>query len=118
MSQLLDSLLVARQAAARHAWRDAYDGYSSANIQDLTPEDLESFAEAAYWTGSLDEAISLRERSYAGFASSGNSRSAARVALTLADDQANRGALSVAHGWFANAERLLEGLPESVEHDN
>ncbi|MDP9022559.1 MAG: LuxR family transcriptional regulator [Actinomycetota bacterium] len=116
MPQILDSLQTAREAAARHAWREAYEAYSSADTRDLTPDDLESFAEAAYWTGRLDEALSLRERSYAGFASSGDKRSAARVALTLTDDHANRGAFSVAHGWFANAERLLEGLPESVEH--
>ena len=27
-----------------------------------------------------------------------------------------RGLFAVAHGWFANAERLLEGQPESAEH--
>ncbi len=116
MPKVVDSLHPAREAASRHAWREAYEAYSRTDQQDLTPDDLESFAEAAYWTGKLDEALSLRERSYAGFASAGDKRSAARVALTLTDDHANRGAFSVAHGWFANAERLLEGLPESVEH--
>ncbi len=28
----------------------------------------------------------------------------------------NRGAFAVSRGWFANAERLLDGLPESAEH--
>ncbi len=116
MSQVLDSLDAAREAAARHAWREAYDRYGATDKSDLTPEDLESFAEAAYWIGKLDEALSLRERSYSGFASAGDKLSAARLALTLSGDHALRGAFSVSHGWFANAERLLEGLPESVEH--
>ncbi|MDQ4130413.1 MAG: tetratricopeptide repeat protein, partial [Actinomycetota bacterium] len=116
MSQVLDSLSEARQATAEHAWRRAYDAYSSADPHDLTPEDLESFAEAAYWIGKLDEALGLRERSYAGFSSAGDKLSAARLALTLSGDHALRGAFSVSHGWFANAERLLEGLPESAEH--
>jgi class 3 adenylate cyclase len=115
MAQLVDSAHAAREAAARHAWREAYEGYSSAVVA-LKPDDLERFADAAWWTGRLDEAINLRERSYAAFASSGEPRSAARVALTLSWDHVGRGTFSVASGWFANAERLLEGQPESVEH--
>jgi class 3 adenylate cyclase len=114
MSQVVDSVRAAREAAARHAWRDAYDAYSSA-VVSLTPDDLERFADAAWWTGRLDEAINLRERSYAAFASSGEPRNAARIALTLSWDHVGRGTFSVASGWFANAERLLEGQPESVE---
>ena len=90
--------------------------YSGINAKDLTPTDLESFAEAAWWTGKLDEAINLRERSYAGFAATGEKLEAARVALTLSWDQSGRGAFAVSHGWFANAERLLGGEPESKEH--
>jgi len=58
----------------------------------------------------------LRERSYAGFAAAGEKLAAARVALTLSWDQSGRGAFSVSQGWFASAERLLDGQPESVEH--
>ena len=116
VSHVLDSLDAAREAASRHAWREAYDGYSSADGQDLTPEDLESFAEAAWWTGRLDEAITLRERAYAGFASAGDKLSAARLALMLSWDHFARGAVSGFQGWFAKGERLLAGAPESVEH--
>src|SRR5262249_58334437 len=28
----------------------------------------------------------------------------------------NRAAFAVSRGWFANAERLLQGLPEAAEH--
>ena len=82
----------------------------------MTPADLELFAEAAWWSGRPDEAISLRERSYGGFSSGEDRLSAARLALKLADDHVGRGLFAVAHGWFANAERLLEGQPESAEH--
>jgi class 3 adenylate cyclase len=116
VAHVVDSLDAARQAASRHAWREAYDAYSSADRLDLTPDDLERFAEAAWWTGRLDEAIGLRENSYAGFATAGDKRSAARVALTLSWDHLGRGAYAVSGGWFAKAERGLEGLREAAEH--
>jgi class 3 adenylate cyclase len=116
MSQVLDSLLAAREAAERHAWRVAYEAYGAVARKDLTPQDLEGFADAAWWTGRLEEAIKLREDSYAGFAAAGEKPGAARLALTLSWDHSGRGAFAVSHGWFATAERLLEGEPESVEH--
>ena len=116
MSSAVDSLDAARRATARHGWHDAHDAYSIADAQDLTPEDLESFAQAAWWTGRLDEAVSLRERAYAGFASPGDKLSAARTALLLSWDYLARDAVSVFQGWVAKAERLIEALPESVEH--
>jgi class 3 adenylate cyclase len=116
MSQVVDSLAAAREAASRHAWREAYAAYAGLEGQDLTAEDLERYAEAAWWMGKLDDAISLRERSHAGFAAAGEKLKAARVALILSWDYSNRGAFSVSHGWFAKAERMLEEEPESAEH--
>jgi class 3 adenylate cyclase len=116
MSQVVDSLEQAREAAARHAWRDAYDAYSAAELRRLDPEDLERFADAAWWTGRLDRAIDLRERAYSSFSAAGDKVAAARLALTLSWDHSGRGAFAVSHGWFANGERLLEETDESPEH--
>ncbi len=113
MAALVDE---ARKAAERHSWREAFDAYSGSDERDLTPEDLERFADAAWWTGRLEKAIALRERSYAGFSASGDRLGAARLALTLSWDHINRAAFAVSRGWFSNAERLLEGLPEAAEH--
>jgi class 3 adenylate cyclase len=107
---------VARKAVQRHAWREAYDAYSDSDDPDLTPHDLECHADAAWWTGRLDEAMRLREQSYAGFSAAGDKLGAARLALTLSWDHLNRAAFAVSRGWFSNAERLLEGLPEAPEH--
>jgi class 3 adenylate cyclase len=106
----------ARRAVGRHSWREAYETYSGADQSDLTPEDLEQFADAAWWTGRITEAIGLRERSYAGFSAAHDKLGAARLALALSWDHMNRGSFAVSRGWFANAERLLEGEPESAEH--
>ena len=116
MSQVVDSVHAARQAASRQAWREAYDAYSTADTKTFAPDDLETFAEAAWWTGRLDEGISLRERAYAGYVAAGAMPAAARLALALSWDHSGRGAFAVSQGWFANAERLLEGQPDSAEH--
>jgi class 3 adenylate cyclase len=116
MAHVDNSLDAARDATSRQAWRRAYEAFARVDSQDLTADDLRRFADSAWWTGRLDEAINLRERAYAGFVSSGRNPEAARLALVLSDDHASRGAFAVAHGWFANAQRLLEGEPESDVH--
>jgi class 3 adenylate cyclase len=116
MSQVMDSLDAARDAAARQAWRASYEAYSALDRSQLSPADLETFGDAAWWTGKLDEAIKLRERSYAGYSGAGDKLSAARLALTLSWDYEGRASFAVSQGWFGTAGRLLEGMPESVEH--
>jgi class 3 adenylate cyclase len=116
MSQLGDTLDTARTAAERHAWRAAYEAYSSLDRHELQAEDLERFAEGAWCRGKLDESIHLREQAYARFSADGKGLGAARLALTLSWDHAGRGAFAVSQGWFATAERLLEGEAESAEH--
>ena len=113
---MIDSLDEARSAATRQAWREAYGVYSGLEVADnLLPSDLESWAEAAWWNGRLDEAIALRERAYPAFMAADDKLGAARIALRLAWDHEFRGAFAASGGWLASAERLLEGLPESAE---
>jgi class 3 adenylate cyclase len=116
LSQTLDLLDVARRSARTHAWRETYRAYSELGEQTLAADDLERYGEAAWWTGRLDEAIRLRERAYTAYTAAGDKMGAARMALTLSWDHEGRGAFAVAHGWHANAERLLEGQPEAPEH--
>jgi class 3 adenylate cyclase len=116
MSHVLDPLTAGREAASSGAWRRAYEAFSAADAADLTPDDLERFADASWLTGKVEQAIELRERSFAGFSAAAEKARSARLALALAWDYEGRGAFSVSQGWFAKAERLLEGLPESVLH--
>jgi class 3 adenylate cyclase len=117
MSHVVDAALeTARKAAERHQWRDVYEAYAQLEAAGLDAEDLERFAESAWWRGKLDEAINLRERAYARFSADGKRLDAARLALRLSWDHSGRGAFAVSRGWFAKAERLLEGERESAEH--
>jgi class 3 adenylate cyclase len=116
MSQLIDALDAGRQAASRRSWREAHALYSAVENGELAPEDLESFAEAAWWTGRLEQAIDLREQAYARFSAVDDKLGAARMALALSWNYEGRGAFAVSKGWFGRAERLLQQLPESVLH--
>ena len=116
MSQVVDSLDAARQAATRGSWRKAYAAYTDAASHDLSAEDLERFAEAAWWTGRIGQAIGLRERAYAAYNAAADRPGAARAALALYWDHSARGSFAVSQGWFSKAERLVETMPDSAEH--
>ena len=107
----------ANAAFARHAWGEAYERFAEADkAARLMPADLESYAEAAWWSGNLNEAISLAERVYAAYVSAGERRRAARVAISLVQDNHMKQAEAVAGAWIARAERLLENDHESAEY--
>jgi class 3 adenylate cyclase len=116
MSQTLDALQDARDAAGRQAWRAAFAAYSEVDSGALTGEDHELFGEAAWWSGKLEQAIAHRERAYSLYSAENDRLGAARLALVLSWDNEARGAFAVARGWLANAERLLENAPEAPEH--
>jgi class 3 adenylate cyclase len=117
MAQVVENPLDAgREAARRYAWREAYELLKQAESSDLTAKDLTDVADAAWWTGRLDEAIELRQQAFTAYAEAGESSSAALIALKLADDFSGKGSMSVAQGWFGRAERLLADEPESVAH--
>ncbi len=113
MSQLIDALDDARAAAAKQAWRSAYAAYADVDAEVLTAGDHESYGEAAWWSGKIEEAIAHRERAYAAYRNDGDLLGAARVALALCWDHEGRGSFAVAGGWLASAERLLAGSPGS-----
>lgn len=116
MPELVEAVGTAREAASRHAWRVAYEAFSSASGTELGADDLERFAAAAWWTGKLEEAIALRERAFAAYAAAGDRQHAARLALALSWDYSGRGSFAVSNGWFAKGERLLDKQLESPEH--
>jgi class 3 adenylate cyclase len=110
-------LVDARRAVADGLWRRAYDLFLVvAADQGLEPEDLERLAKAAYWTGHSDESISNLEAAYAAYIVRGDDLQAAFCALTLQRQYIYMLRDSVAAGWLTQAERLLDGRPESPAH--
>ena len=106
----------ARQALDEHAWLEAYEALASvADREDLSAEDLERLAEAAWWSAHPTESIEAFERAYAAFTADGEPRHAARVALRLAMEYADRLDSALWNGWLQRAARLLADQPESFE---
>jgi class 3 adenylate cyclase len=112
-----NALKTARDAIARHEWRDAFDLLAPlATTNELNAGDLEAFADSAWWTGHFEECIDGRERAYGLYTSAGENRAAARVALNLRNDYGHKLASAVSAGWLARAERLLESEQDSPEY--
>jgi len=111
------TLAMARAALADGLWSDAVGHFRAADEQGrLTPDELDSYGEAAWWVGRLTDAIAIRERAFAAHQAAGDTIRSAAAALALAADYSHRNKPAVASGWVHRAERLLRDLPESKEH--
>ena len=110
-----DTIRAGREAFERRSWSDAYELLLPA-AEGLAIDDVERLADAAYWSGHLDDSLVLRERAYKEHAASGDRLRAAAIALRLAVDYLGKGAFPLGGGWLAKAERLLEDEPESPVH--
>lgn len=107
----------ARAAVAGRAWARAHELFTAvATERPLEAEDLERFAKAAYWIGSANGSISIREAAYEAFLARGDNARAAFCALTLQRQHASMLQDSLAAAWLTRAERLLVGAGESLAH--
>ena len=106
-----------RAALARHAWGEALEKLTQADAQgDLSPGDIDAFADASWWNGRLEHAIELRERAYAAATRAGQPEAAVMVAIKLARDNVYRSSDALSGAWLQRAERLLDGVEENPGH--
>jgi class 3 adenylate cyclase len=109
--------MAGREALTKHAWHDAFELLQQADADgELTAADLEGLAEAAWWTGRLDDCIAARERAFSAYMQENEPRRAALIALRLSQDHFGKLAHSIGAAWFNRAERLLENEPDSPAH--
>jgi DNA-binding NarL/FixJ family response regulator len=98
-----------RASYAAHAWADAFEWLSRADVEAaLEPEDVELLARAAYMLGRDDDYERWLERAHYGHLDAGDARRAARCAWWIGLSLLLRGELAPARGWFARGERLLD----------
>jgi DNA-binding NarL/FixJ family response regulator len=104
----------AAKAAGLRDWQAAYDAYAA--VVDRTPADTEGLGEAAWWLGRMDESILLYTAAYRFHLDGGDLPGAARTAFLLAIHTRLVGEAAQSVGWLARSQRVLESLPEGVEH--
>lgn len=102
------------QAAGRRDWQAVYDAYAA--LTEPSADDLERHADAAWWLGRMDESIRLYTEAYRAHLDSSDSPGAARNCLLLAICTRLVGEGARSDGWLTRCQRLLEGVPEGVEH--
>src|SRR5262245_1837607 len=111
-----DALQKGRDAFQRRAWGEAFSQLSAADRKSpLTPEDLVSFAQAAFLTGREREGGDLLSRAHQAFLKRRDTQLAARCAFWLGFTLLINGESAKAGGWLSRAGRLLEGQPDCVE---
>lgn len=109
-----DALEQGHDAFRRRAWGKAFAALSSADREaPLDPDDLVVLARAADMLGREDECAEIWTRAHHDLVALGNGERAARCAFWLGMNLMHRGEMAPAGGWFARANRLIEG----DEHD-
>jgi DNA-binding CsgD family transcriptional regulator len=104
-----------RDALARRAWSEAYELLVDAPVSGLTGRDLSDLADAAWWTGRLEESIGIRQKAYAASVTGDDEIRAGGIASRLAIEHFSRGEPSVGAGWLGRAHRHLDGKPDCPE---
>jgi ATP/maltotriose-dependent transcriptional regulator MalT len=105
----------ARAAVDQRSWSAAFETYRRLDPNELEPEDWERYADAAWWTGHLEDSTAARQKAYAGFAEASDDRHAGWMAGRLCIEHLVRNEPAVASGWFARMQRHAKVLPDCVE---
>ena len=106
-----------RAALAAGDWESARSCFEQASESDASAEVLDGLSQAVHFQGDHLRAIELKERAFGAYRRRGKRVEAAELARWLAFLHGTvHGNMSVANGWMARAERLLEGMEEGPAH--
>ncbi|MFH1279210.1 MAG: protein kinase [Candidatus Eisenbacteria bacterium] len=107
----------AAAAIGREDWETAYGAlHAIRERRELSPGELEMLGTCASWLGDFEECVQVWERAYAKYAKAEMNTAAARIALELAALYIEKNAEAIAGGWQKRAERLLQNVPDCIEH--
>ncbi|MER8043081.1 tetratricopeptide repeat protein [Streptomyces sp. NPDC094032] len=81
----------------------------------LRPRDLDALADSAWWSGHVDESVSVRLRAHAAHVAEGDWRGAGRTAWWLHQAYGRLGRPVASAGWLHRARHHLEGRPDCPE---
>ncbi|MFB7392445.1 LuxR C-terminal-related transcriptional regulator [Streptomyces sp. NPDC056191] len=108
----------ARDAAARESWAEAYQllhAHDRHPTRGLTADDLSVLADAAWWSGHVDESVTARLRAHAAYLAADDHRGAGLASWWLHYEYAGLGRPAAAAGWLHRARHHLEDLPDCPE---
>lgn len=109
----------ARRAYGDRDWVMAHERFRTARgLRALSAEDTAALADAAWWAGDIEGSLSAGEEAFELHlhGTPPEPRAAAMVALDLGYTWLLRGEEALGSGWIGRAARLLEDLPECIEH--
>jgi DNA-binding NarL/FixJ family response regulator len=112
----IDGIGEGRNASRPQPWGETYAALRDRDPSELSPQELEALADAAWWLSKNDESIAARQRAYAASESVGDDEHAAAMATRLSVDHFARGDPAVGAGWLMKARRHAEDVPESAGH--
>ncbi|MFF1505918.1 LuxR C-terminal-related transcriptional regulator [Streptomyces sp. NPDC058326] len=114
----IDAVERARDAAARESWAEAYallHAHDQHPSRGLTADDLSMLADAAWWSGHVDESVTARLRAHAACLAADDHRGAGLASWWLHYEYLGLGRPAAAAGWLHRARHHLEGLPDCPE---
>ncbi|MGH3473859.1 MAG: LuxR C-terminal-related transcriptional regulator [Aeromicrobium sp.] len=108
-------LELGRRLFAEASWREAHDALTAADTTSpLAPDDLELLGRSAYMLGQDEVYVDALERAFHGHLERSSTAQAVTCAFWIGHSWLFRGQSATAFGWFARAERLLEGETSGV----
>ncbi|MFF0474459.1 LuxR family transcriptional regulator [Streptomyces sp. NPDC004284] len=113
-----DRIARARSAAARESWAEAYGllrAHDAHPSRAPTAGDLMILAEAAWWSGHVDESVAARLRAHAAYVAGGDHRGAGLAAWWLSYEYEGLGRPAAAAGWLHRAHHHLDDEPPCPE---
>ncbi|MFI1974905.1 MULTISPECIES: helix-turn-helix transcriptional regulator [Streptomyces] len=108
----------AREAAGRESWAEVYallHAHDRHPSRALTADDLSALADAAWWSGHVDESVTARLRAHAAFLAAGDHRGAGLASWWLYFEYRGLGRPAAASGWLHRARHHLADLPPCPE---
>jgi LuxR family maltose regulon positive regulatory protein len=117
MAPLSDWIERGRNALSGGGWVEARACFEQALGCSDSAEAWDGLSWACWWLEDGTAAIQAREHAYRLYKDAGERRSAARMAIWLANDHLDfRGEQAVAQGWSRRATRILGDLAPAPEH--
>ncbi|HEX6233547.1 MAG TPA: LuxR C-terminal-related transcriptional regulator [Jiangellaceae bacterium] len=94
---------------------EVYAALATADPNELSTEQLERLAEAAFWLGRPRETISARQKAYAKHRDAGDVKKATRTAWLLFHNYFDLDETAAASGWLQRAHRHAKTISDQVE---